>query len=67
MLWTGLNLFLGWWLHGFGGCRPRATLRCADLWLIRPFAELLVLWVGSKLWRMRQARRDLATTAATAP
>ena len=66
VLWTGLNLFLGWWLHDSVAAVLEALARTGR-WGLTALAALLVLWVGSKLWRMRQVRRDLATTAAAAP
>jgi membrane protein DedA with SNARE-associated domain len=65
MLWTGLNLFLGWWLHDSVAAVLEAIAR-SGRWGLAALAALLAVWVGSKLWRMRHVRRDLATTVAAA-
>jgi membrane protein DedA with SNARE-associated domain len=66
VLWTGLNLFLGWWLHDSVATVLEALARTGR-WGLAALAALLALWVASKLWRLRRLHRHVATTAAAAP
>ena len=66
VLWTGLNLFLGWWLHD-SVAAVLAALERTGRWGLAALAAVLAVWVASKLWRLHRLRRGLASAVALAP
>jgi membrane protein DedA with SNARE-associated domain len=66
VLWTGLNLFFGWWLHDSVAAVLAAPERTGH-WGLAVLAAVLAVWIASKLWHLHRLRRGLATAAAVLP
>jgi membrane protein DedA with SNARE-associated domain len=64
--WTGLNLFLGWWLHD-SVASVLGWLERTGRWGLGALAGLVALAIVAKLWRATHLRRKRLASEATAP